>query len=274
VSKLLVRNYYPATLPLDGEEIKIRVHRMSATEFREWARAHDRVVDPSSERSLTIRDPNREDEIAKRLVPRAWTDAETAAAEAIATLEAFIEIDVRMAASIAALKALIPAEPGDEVFVMTDAAVRKRRLDEMTSEARAAWDVVDARDEAFERDFIINTITHYVTVEKGEIDQEVDGAVVPLTEGADLVRFFGGHATALRHLVGAVREENTLSTALKNALRSARASRPSSGAAGLDPLGATPAPPAPPVESEDSAAIEAATASTADAPSGSTVSSS
>ena len=270
MSKLLVRNYYPATVQIDGADIKIRVHRLSATEFRAWAKAFDAVNDPPSERALTVRDPAREDEQAKQLVPRAWTEAETAAAEAIAQLEPFV-IDMRIAAAMPALKALIPAEPGDEEFVMPDAEVRKRRLAEMTPEQRAAWDVLDAADEQRAADFIIDTISRYVTVEAGEIEQEgEDGTVTALTSGADVVRFFGGHASALRSLVGCVREENTLSTALKNALRSARDSRRSSDAADLDPVGAKPDAPVPPVESGDSAATADVTASIADAPSGST----
>lgn len=267
MSKLLVRNYYPTTVPIDGAEIRIRVSRMSASDFMAWAKRFDAVNDPPSERTLTVRDPAREDEQATRLVPRAWTDAETAAAEAIATIEADTP-SPRTLEALPALQALIPSEPGDEVFVMPDAAVRTRRLAEMTPEQRTAWDAIDAADERRAAEFVVDTITRYIEVEPGEIDKEGADLVAPLTSGADLVRYFGGHAAALRELVAIVRVEHTLSTALKNDLRSARASRRSSAAADLEGAG-IPGPTAAPVAPEASVGTVAAMASTGGASSGS-----
>ena len=269
--KLSVQTYYPVTVPIDGEPIACRIARLSAREFFTFAKEFDRVSDPVSERKITIR--VTDEELAKHPVPRARTRAEDAAQEALEELRtglAGLENGAVLTGLLTHVEAALPPEPTSEEFVISDEEIRKRRLEEMTDVHRAAWEKTDAEDERFAASFIVDTVARYVTVEPGEI--EVDDA--PLTSGADLVRVFGGQTAALKALVRAVREENVLPTALKNAWRSARATTPSSNTPDLAVPGTAPGKTAASAEPKGSAPAAAATADPSPGSSGATATSS
>ena len=268
--KLSIQTYYPTTVALDGAEIDLRITRLAARDAFAFLKDFERAADPPSERSLIVR--VKDDELEKRPVPRPRTAKEQAAADALVTLRECLKTsthtfplgddvahgrDQILLALLSEIEAALPEEAeGDEQFVLSDQVVRARRLDEMTPEQRAAWDVLDKADEQFATDFIVDTITNYVTAEPGQI--EVDGQ--DITSGADLVRLFGAHAGALKAMVRAVRDENVLPSALKNAWRSARDSRRSSTTSDLDLSGQTPAATATAAAPEASAPPAAATA--------------
>ena len=252
MAKLSVSSHYPTTIPIDGVDIDFRIQRLTAAEFFAFSRQYEKVLDPPSERMLLVR---REDELAKRPVARQRTAKEQAAADALVTLRECLKTsahtfplhddvsqsrDQVLLALLSEIEAALPAEPDsdDEVFVIPDSEIRTRRLAELSPIERAAWDGLDAEDEAFAASFIVETLTRYVQVAPDQI--EADG--VPVTSGADLVRYFGGQGAALKALVRAVREENLLPSALKNALRSARDTRPSSSTPDREAPGSEPGP--------------------------------
>jgi hypothetical protein len=264
MSKLSVTSYFPLTLPIDGTPVALRIARLTAREFFAFAKDYDRATDPVSERKLLLRTA---EELTKQPVPRERTAAEAAAAEALEALREGLqglESGAALTGLLAPLEALLPPEPTSEEFVVSDAEVRKRRLEEMGPDQKAAWEQQDADDERFAASFIVETITRWVQAEAGEID--VDGE--PLTAGADLVRVFGGQADVLKAMVRAVRDENLLPTPLKNAWRSARASKPSSSTPDRDQPGPAPVPTAPPADERASAPDAAAMGLPNPAPSG------
>jgi hypothetical protein len=242
MAKLSVQSYFETSVPIDGVEITVHVTRLAASDFFTWARDFDRVSDPVSERQLTIR--LTDEERAKRPVQRPRTAAEAAAADACVGLRELLkgtgeDTERELLVHLTTIEAALPAEPDsdDEVHVLPDAEIRQRRLAEMTPEARARWDAQDQADEAFARTFIADTLTRFIALPAGEID----GPDGPITTGEGVLRYFGGHTGALQALVRAVRDENVLPTALKNAWRSARASMPSSSTPDRDQPGPAPA---------------------------------
>ena len=139
-----------------------------------------------------------------------------------------------------------------------------------TDEAREAR---ERRNEEFERharDFYVDAISKYVAVDSGEIFEEVDGRDVPITEGKDLVRLFGGRMDVLNSCVNAIWIENTLSEKEKNVLSPRSGSESSSDMPAREVPGPRPARTA--GRAGRSAIVDRApaTASTAEFPSGST----
>lgn len=123
-------------------------------------------------------------------------------------------------------------EQGD--YVISDAEVRERRLRAMSAEERAAWEIQDQNDEAFAREFLLRSISDYVTVEPGQIQDE---AGRELTTGADLIRLFVARGDVIQQLVRLIWTENTLSPDQKKVLRSLFAFQHSLSAALPEVLG-------------------------------------
>ena len=159
------------------------------------------------------------------------------------------------------------------VFVVADEEVRRRRLQAMTDESRAAFLAQAAADDTAEYHFLVETVRQYVRVAPGPrvlMEPETGGEPFDVSTGEDLVGAFGGHRPQLRKLALAVFCENTLSPQEKKLWRSLSASSPSSSGPAPAAAGPTPDGIAAPVDSVGSASLEAATGLSAPIPSGST----
>jgi len=259
---LTVPSYYRTHTLIEQQRIEIQVARMTVGQASAFRRAYDTFSSAESVRLVSTRQPG--EEMEQRLVPRALTSAEIAAAEALAAVEDTGEplapLPAEVRAAITACRALVPPEPTKEVFVIPDTEIRRRRLAEMTPEAREAFDALDAREDALGDAFLTDTITRYVTVPPGQIEERDPdtGEVRAVTTGADLVRIFAGQSAVLLDLVNVIRIENALPESAKKAWRSLFASSASSSAPATDPVGNAPAPTAIAAAPKGSANPEAA----------------
>jgi hypothetical protein len=99
--------------------------------------------------------------------------------------------------------------------------VMERRLAEMTTEERAHYDELDAADEAFAKQFLMDAVTAHVRVLDGEmVDEDEEGTEVPVTTGAQLLKIYAGRADVLRQLLTCIWTENTMSANEKKVRRS------------------------------------------------------
>lgn len=146
------------------------------------------------------------------------------------------------------------------------AAIAERRLREMTPEQRAEYDRLDAEDEAFGKRFLVESVTGYITVPEGQLEEE-DGT--PITTGRQLLRLYAGRSDVCQQLIIAIWAENTLTASEKKQQKSQFTSRRSSSRPSPEVPGPTPAPAASDAASVVSAASEGATASPNPTPSGS-----
>jgi hypothetical protein len=180
--------------PQTGErrEIKIKVKRFSVDEGTKFARDYNRSANPASLSMICRRDS--EDEQATKIVP-------------------------------AVIRGDRVIEPEREEFVIGNDEIAKRRLAEMDAETRARYDRLDAEEEKFSNDFIVDTLTNYVRVVPGQnitsVDdfENEDAPVEEVKTGRDLARLFGGHPTVVRDLLRAVHLENSQDEQAKKVLR-------------------------------------------------------
>lgn len=147
--------------------------------------------------------------------------------------------------------------------VVPNQEIQRRRLEEMTSETRAAYEAAIAADDAFMTTFCSEAIAAHVSVAPDftlRATREGGDEEFQVKSGKDLVEAFGGNLSMLVRLTRAIHQENTLTPEAKKALRSLSglmASSPTpAAAAGVG--GATPAATAMPVEAGDSAPSGAA----------------
>jgi hypothetical protein len=255
---------YPTQVPIDGTLIRITVNRLTVGEASAFRRAYDRFLQKDSVRRVSIRRDG--EEMQKQAVPRARTEAEAAAAVALAR---FDELSPRPAIApelqdvLAACRGLVPADPIDEAFVIPLDEIRRRRIAEMSVEERAQFEALEQREDDDVDRFLTETVSRFVSVEPGQLVETdlASGEVSSVTTGEQLVGIFGARQDVLLGLVDMVRIENTIPEASKKALRSLFASSVSSSAPAKDPAGNGPAPTATPVGERDSAPVVDATAS-------------
>lgn len=154
----------------------------------------------------------------------------------------------------------------DGTYKVPIAAIAERRLKEMPPAQRAEYDRLDLEDETFVRRVLVESITAYVTVPEGQLEEE-DGTAV--TTGVQLLRLYAGRHDVLSALYQAIHTENTMSEAQKKLQRSLSALRRSWAKHVQAASGPTPEPAAAGVETAASAESEAATATPSATPSGS-----
>lgn len=270
---LTVPNYFKSQVLIDGELLRIHVARMTVNQASVFRRAFDKFSNSEAVRLVSTRKDG--EEMEKRAVPRDRTPAEIAAAEALARFDetrvpvgaGVVEpVTAEANAVIEACRALVPAEPVTEAFVIPLEEIRRRRITEMTPAERQAYDDLDAEEDAFADKFLADSIAAYVTVPEGEL-QETDvetGAVTSITSGADLVRIFARIDQAiLVGIVNAIRIENSFPESRKKAWRSLFDSFASSKAPATDPAGSEPEPTADAAAPKASVQAEDAMASSA-----------
>lgn len=116
------------------------------------------------------------------------------------------------------------------LFVVSQSEVRRRRLEEMTPEQRAAHQAQRAADEQFSIQFCAEVIRDHVWLPPGVVLklEDDDGNERRVRKGAELAEAFAGNLATLQGFVRAVFEENALSGEQKKRLRSASSSTPSS----------------------------------------------
>lgn len=111
-------------------------------------------------------------------------------------------------------------------FVIPDSEIRRRRLDAMSPEDRAAFDKQQQAEDTAEAQFIETTVRELVTLAPGQV--QMGGQ--DLTSGDDILRVFGGHLLDMRALVENVRIQHEAPASLKKVWRSLFASGGSSTA--------------------------------------------
>lgn len=133
------------------------------------------------------------------------------------------------------------------------------RLELEQSEAeRDARRLRDDAEEAFAREFLVESVTKFVTVEPGQLYRRQSQA--PITAGADLLQAFAARQDVLQELLSVIYVENCLSDDIKKKLKALSDSEPSSTPATPTAAGDRPAPTATPASDSDSAPVDAATA--------------
>jgi hypothetical protein len=150
------------------------------------------------------------------------------------------------------------------LYKISESRVRESRLAEMDAATRATYDRLDAEDEAFARQFLLDTVRAYISVPDGEITWE--GRAI--RTGEDLIELYHAQLEVIQLLVRTVLTENTLNNAQKKALRSLSDFQRSLNARVLGRAGRTPDGTAASVDAPATAPVAAATASIED-PSGS-----
>lgn len=140
-----------------------------------------------------------------------------------------------------------------------DGVVVARLELEQAADVREARYARDAEEETFAVDFLIRSITDYVTALPGQVYREADPAT-SLTAGEDLLGVYGNREDVLQGMLASIYLENCLSEEIKKKLKAPPASAPSSTAAIPTAAGDAPAPTAPPASGSTSAPADAATA--------------
>jgi hypothetical protein len=263
-----ILSYHPTKFPFtDAGLLRLHVKRQTVGEAAAFRREYEATKDRASARQVSTRMPGEEQET--RQATRDRTTAEQALADALSkvspvalTSEASSEHGQAVFEAIVAARRLVNEEPTGESFVIDDAAIRQRRLDEMTPETRSAWEALVRDEDAREAAFITDTIERFVTVEPDQI-VAVDGTgkETSLTSGQELLSVFGANLGDMRALVQQVWIENNVSEERKKALRSLFDFDASSAAPAKDPAGSSPEATVESAEPKGSAGPEDATAS-------------
>lgn len=283
--KLTVNKHgYDAQITIDGVLVDIIIARFGVTQFDAFMESYARLQDLPHRRALQTRKADGEEQ-EKHLVPRDATPDEQALAARVQAYRARLDdLQLRNSESVALhtmremladLEAVASRPKQEEAFVISDAEIARRRLAEMTPEERARHDAQKREDDLFVTLFARTVVTEYVRVRPGQIrlTDEATGEAIDLTTGEQLVEYFGSRTRLLVNLLHTVFVENTMTEALKNALRSRSASPRSSSAPEKAAVGPTPAPIAESVESSASAESVGVTESIEQIPSGSMTSS-
>lgn len=127
-------------------------------------------------------------------------------------------------------------------WIVTDDEIRARRMAEMTTDERAAFLALEAREADATLNACARAVSQFVEVAPalpdGTIQRvEVDGR--PVKTGADLVDLFDGSLPVLSTLAGLIRAEHTMQPDEKKGLRSrfdsSTGSRPNPPASGATP---------------------------------------
>lgn len=146
---------------------------------------------------------------------------------------------------------------GVEQYVLPADVIRARRLAEMSDAERAELLRHEDEEEQFSIEFLAGVIRDYVSIEDGQLYEDVEGGEQrPIISGEDVLRVYGGRSDVLRGLLWAVFAENTLDAAAKKASRSLFDSARSSDARPSAAPGPTPAPTAADAGTAASAATE------------------
>jgi hypothetical protein len=242
--KRIFKLYHEAQFPFtDGGLLDIRVKRMSVGESQAFERRYDAVKSRESLRRTSIRLPGPEME--KQPIARPRTTHEQALADAIDQFDGLTGVPESVTAAMSTilnLARVLVAEPTDaEEFVINDAEVRRRRLEEMPPSVKADYDSLVLQEDAAESAFIEDIVRAFVTLASDQVViVDADGVETSLTSGDDILRIFGANLGDMRALVQQVYFENRLSDARKKTLRSLFASDVSSAAPAKDPAGNAP----------------------------------
>lgn len=236
--KLRLRAFEPATVEVAaGVTIDMRVKRLNLEDAASFEQLFRRAVTPEVDRVLLVRRPGDEQDRH----PAPASDREDA-----------------------------PLTFG--AFIIPDEEIRRRRLEELSAEARGHVDQLRAEDVHAQRLFIDEVLGRFVRVEPGQVEWEDEtGAVLDVTNGAQLARCFGASPVVLQRIVLALRSANEVSEVQKNGSGSRFISRPSSPEREPTASGASSAPTAARVDDSGSATTAGATP-IAENPSGPTAS--
>jgi hypothetical protein len=255
---------YTTTFPLsDAGEVRLRIARLTLGQAMAFRRQYQATRERESVRRLSVRHPG--DEQAKRPVGRPRTAAEEALLAAVDAAVVPDDVAPSLRAVVDAARRVVADAPTDDVFVVPDEEIRRRRLAEMTRDDRAAWTRLVEEEEAAEVAFLTQAIATYVALEPGQVSGTgASGETTDIVTGEDILRVWGNKIDDLRALVALVRIENDLSESRKKALRSLYGSGGSSPApAEVATAGTALEPTAAPVDGKASAGSAAAMESSA-----------
>lgn len=240
---ITIKNWYPFSFAIDPDaesneitSIGLQIRRFTVDQGKAFNANWARVIDPPSGRLIYRMSSGDEQERVTRTIGKDETKKEI------------------------------------EVFLVDDDEIRRRRMQAMDDEVRAAFLLQAEQDRAFETDVLLAAVTDHMRVAPGqrvEFDSEDDTAVIVVQTGADLSRVFGGQRQQLIRLGQAIWAENNLGVTEKKVWRSLSASKPSSDGPAKEASGPRPAATVEPVASEASAATADAMALSATGPSGS-----
>lgn len=196
----------PAELIIDGRVVQFDVTPFdvaTAADFwQRWVAAHERPSQVVTSKRL----PG--EEMAKRSVTRARTPAEIAAAAVLAELRADASWPDSPGKNrkLAVIEALVPAVTEEQVFEISPAEIRARRLAAMTLEEHDAQMAREADERARLAEFTYDAIVTYVRARPGQIflgDREI-------TSGEDLAALFAGRPEVIEQLKHLPLNENFL----------------------------------------------------------------
>lgn len=212
---------YPVTLAIDGRDVRFRIKRFDLGEYTAFTRDFNRVGRMGSRDEYRI-------ERARQPILDPVTREPKRDAEGAAVLET-----------------------NDQVLARLDL--------EETDEDRRRREQRDAEEEAFATEFLVTSLTSYVTCEPGQLST----ASEPVTTGAQILRVYAARQDVLQGLLQEIYAQNCFPEAIKKKLASRHASPPGSSASSPTAPGDGPGPTVGPAGARGSAKPATATASPA-----------
>ena len=113
-------------------------------------------------------------------------------------------------------------------YVIPLEKIASKWLDGLAPEKRLEYETAVEAEETEARQFLSWTFEHFVTVERGLIEETPEGKEQTVTEGLDLLRIFGAREDVIQQILGAVRRENEFDVEQKKTWGLPTASSPSS----------------------------------------------
>lgn len=215
---------YPATVPIDGREVRLRIKRFTIDEFTRWSADFNKIGRFNRKGELFVekhRQPLRDDDGQPVRAPEALPNP--LAGKPMVDAAGAPVCDEHGVPRIET-----PTLPNPQAgrLVFEDPLTTIARLELEQPEALAAFEKQAAVEEEFSQQFMREALRQYVSVEVNQLMMG-DGRT-PLTTGEQLLDRFGGRADVLQAVLQAIQIENTLSEDQKKRLRLRFASASSS----------------------------------------------
>lgn len=241
-SPTVVGEYYPATITIDGREVRLRIARFTLDQFTTFSRDFNRVG-RIVKRDEVLLDRHRQKVIDRETGEplKEWLDEPETDEQGRVQRDADGTVRLRRVQRI--------------VFEDDATVLARLELDE-TDEQRAAREQRERDDNQFAADFLVQAITDYIAVEPGQLSTDTS----PITTGAQLLAKYAGRQDVTGRLLQTVYLENCIDDATKKKLQSRRATAATSIAAETTAAGSAPAPIAASASEMDSAPAVIATA--------------
>lgn len=266
----VLRTWEPRTITLNGRPLHLLIKRQRVNEAADFDRLYFRAMHPEADRLIMIRKPGDEQAMVERAVLS--IDRLAAYREALRFIEGAAgeaapeEVATKLALLV---REILTAVEPNEVYVISDAEIVRRRRLEMTDDQRRTYDALRQKDDEAFQVAVQTALYEYVRVPAGQLKLDEDGSLTEVTTGRHLELCLGGQVHKLLEVLALVRAVNVLGDDEKKGWRSRSTSSTGVSEPRPIPTGA-PSAPVTPAASTASATPEAVAPPAATSPSGST----